>query len=125
MKERNEEALTNVTPRLLSAVVAILALCSRNARGFDTLTIEMPGMLLATERAKNLDVVGLEFPFSIVPSPENPAGFANFGEDRPVTLFGCAHALRAPFLNVSHDRSRNPRVAVLPTTNLKRLRATG
>src|SRR5215467_3437863 len=25
--------------------------------------------------------------------PENPAGFTNFGEDCPATLFGCAHAL--------------------------------
>jgi hypothetical protein len=49
------------------------------------------------DQVPRLDIVSLEFPFSIVPNPENPARFSNFGEDRPVTLFGCAHALSPVF----------------------------
>src|SRR6516225_2682143 len=59
------------------------------------------------DQVPRLDVVGLEFPFGIVPSPENPAGFTNFGEDRPVTLFGCAHALSPVFRGSFEPRGKS------------------
>jgi hypothetical protein len=63
MRERNEEASTNVTPdscRPLSrsSPYALAARDSGPRKGFDTLTIEMRGMLLATERAKNRNLGG-------------------------------------------------------------------